>query len=153
GSRALEANAGTLPPTELNERRHSLADDRREISVILTRLSAALGVDPKPWLPARPVTPRMLGLHSEARACILDLDGVLTDSDALHAAAWAETLDPLLHSLAHSTPWAIAPFDRETDYVLYFDGRTRLEGIRLFLESRGLHLPDSDVQEIAARKG
>jgi beta-phosphoglucomutase-like phosphatase (HAD superfamily) len=153
GSAALEANTHTLPPAELSMRRQELAQDRREIAALLSSLAAALGVDPKPWLPTWPVTPHMLGLGSDARACIFDLDGVLTDSDALHAAAWAETLDPVLQSLAHSTPFALVPFDAETDYVLYFDGRTRLDGIRLFLESRGLHLPDSAVQDIARRKG
>jgi beta-phosphoglucomutase-like phosphatase (HAD superfamily) len=153
GSRALDANGHVLLPHEMSERRQALARDRREISDLLSGLAAALGMAPKPWLSARPVTSRMLGLGSEARACIFDLDGVLTDSGALHAAAWAETLDPLLASLAHTTPWALAPFDPHTDYVLYFDGRTRLDGIRMFLEGRGLHLPEATVLEIARRKG
>lgn len=153
GSRALDANVKNLPPPEMRARRQALAVERREIPAVLAGLAAALGLEQRPWLPATPVTARMLGLDSRARACIFDLDGVLTDSDALHAAAWAETLDPLLQSMAHSTPWALAPFDRETDYVLCFDGRTRLDGIRLFLESRGLHLPEETVQDIARRKG
>ena len=137
---ALDANTRMLPPTQLSRRRRALARDRREIPVSLSSLAAALGIRPSPWLPGSPITPRMLGLDSSAQACIFDLDGVLTDSGALHAAAWAETLDPLLESLAQTTPWALAPVDRTTDYLLYFDGRTRLDGIRLFLESRGLHL-------------
>lgn len=153
GSRALEANAAVLPPAELTERRGALARDRREIAESLSSLAAALGIRPRTWLPAWPVSPRMLGLDSATRACIFDLDGVLTDSDALHAAAWAETLDPLLSSLAHTTPWSLAPFDATSDYILYFDGRTRLDGIRLFLESRGLHLPEPEVHAIARRKG
>lgn len=152
-SRALDANAGFLPPAEIGVRRGALARDRREVADILSSLSAALGIRQTPWLPSWPVTPRMLGLDSGARACIFDLDGVLTDSGALHAAAWAETLDPLLASLAQTTPWSLAPFDTKTDYVLYFDGRTRLDGIRLFLESRGLHLPEPEVHAIARRKG
>jgi beta-phosphoglucomutase-like phosphatase (HAD superfamily) len=152
-SSALDANTRMLPPRQLSRRRRALARDRREIPVSLSRLAAALGIRPSPWLPRSPITPRMLGLGSSARACIFDLDGVLTDSGALHAAAWAETLDPLLESLAQTTPWALAPFDRTTDYVLYFDGRTRLDGIRLFLESRGLHLSEARVREVARRKG
>ena len=153
GSRALDANAATLPPAELIERRQSLTCDRHEIPGLLASLASALGVDPKPWLPPWPVTAGMLGLDSAVEACIFDLDGVLTDSDALHAAAWAETLDPLMQSIEHTTPWALPPFDRDIDYALYFDGRTRLDGIRMFLEGRGLHLPDAAVQEIACRKG
>lgn len=153
GSRALEANTHTIPTGELNAHRHTLAQDRRGIAAVLSSLAAALGLDPKPWLPAWPVTTRMLGLDARARACIFDLDGVLTDSGALHAAAWGETLEPLLQSLAHTTPWALAPFDPKTDYVLYFDGRTRLDGIRLFLESRGIHLPETAVDAVARRKG
>jgi beta-phosphoglucomutase-like phosphatase (HAD superfamily) len=153
GSRALDANGHTLPHAELRRRRQALAKERREITTELSSLATALGVSPRPWLPACPVTPSMLGIGSGARACIFDLDGVLTDSGALHAAAWAETLDPLLESLEHTTPWALRPFDRETDYVLYFDGRTRLDGIRLFLESRGLHLSEATVRTIARRKG
>ncbi len=153
GSRALDANGDVLPPQEMSERRQALAEDRRETSALLSSVATALGITPKPWLPAGPVSPHMLGLDSEVRACIFDLDGVLTDSGALHAAAWAETLDPLLQSLERTTPWALALFDRETDYVLYFDGRTRLDGIRMFLESRGLHLPQSTVYDVARRKG
>lgn len=153
GSRALEANAHTLLLADLARCRQELAQERREIPALLSEIARMTGLDAQPWLPPWPVTPRMLGLDPVVRACIFDLDGVLTDSGALHAAAWAETLDPLLQSVADTTPWALAPFDRATDYVLYFDGRTRLDGIRLFLESRGLHLPDAAVQRIASRKG
>jgi beta-phosphoglucomutase-like phosphatase (HAD superfamily) len=152
-SRALGANVKSLSPPEMRAQRQELALEQREIPAVLAGLAAMLGLDDEPWLPRGPVTPRMLGLEPGARACIFDLDGVLTDSDALHAAAWAETLDPLLQSMAHTTPWSLAPFDTETDYVLYFDGRTRLDGIRLFLQSRGLHLPDLAVEAIARRKG
>ena len=152
-SRALDAESDVLPTAELGERRQALARDRHEIPELLTRVASALGVDPKPWLPPRPISAGMLGLDSGTKACIFDLDGVLTDSGILHAVAWAEALDPVLASLTHTTPWALAPFDPETDYVLYFDGRTRLDGIRMFLEGRGLHLPDATVRDIARRKG
>jgi beta-phosphoglucomutase-like phosphatase (HAD superfamily) len=153
GSRALDANGDTFPSREMNKRRQALAQDRCEISALLSSVAAALGIAAKPWLPGWQVTPAMLGLDTTARACIFDLDGVLTDSGALHAAAWAETLDPLLASLAHTTPWALAPFDSGNDYALYFDGRTRIDGIRMFLEGRGLHLPEATVQSVAHRKG
>lgn len=152
-SRALDAESDVLPAGELGERRQALARDRHEIPELLMRVASALGVDPKPWLPPRPVSARMLGLDSATKACIFDLDGVLTDSGMLHAVAWAEALDPVLASLAHTTPWALPPFDPAADYVLYFDGRTRLDGIRMFLQGRGLHLPDATVRDIARRKG
>jgi beta-phosphoglucomutase-like phosphatase (HAD superfamily) len=85
--------------------------------------------------------------------CLFDLDGVLTDSDALHAAAWAEALEPVLLAIAHEERAPYAPFDRDADYHAYFDGRLRNEGIRLFLAGRGLRLTDASIQEIARRKG
>ena len=99
--------------------------------------------------PAR-VTLDMLGLHAPAKACIFDLEGVLTDSGALHAAAWAEALDPLLQSLSDEADLRFEPFDRGADYSLCFEGRTRLDGIRTFFETRGLHLPEGGPSDPAS---
>ena len=95
----------------------------------------------------------MLGLPRDVTACLFDLDGVLTDSDALHASAWAQALEPVLLSVAHEERAPYTPFDLDADYHAYFDGRLRTEGIRLFLAGRGLRLPDASVTEIARRKG
>lgn len=77
----------------------------------------------------------MLGLPETIRACLFDLDGVLTDTAAVHRAAWKATLDPVLR--AHGKP----PFT-EQDYAEYVDGRPRLDGVRDFLRSRGIRPPE-----------
>ncbi len=161
GRRAVNAERGVLPSTALVAEQRELGRECDEVRRLLTRIAADVGA-PKPWLPAWPVTPHMLGVPSETKALIFDLDGVLTDSGALHAAAWAGALDPVLLATSHQTGRQFVPFDPVTDYALYFDGRPRLEGIHLFLEARGLRLPpgssedaqgDATVREIARHKG
>jgi HAD superfamily hydrolase (TIGR01509 family) len=97
-----------------------------------------------PWLTKGGVTNRMLGLPPSARACIFDLDGVLTMSGEVHAAVWAETFDRFLLEQAdlHHRPYV--PFDPRHDYEDLLAGRPRLEGIRSFLGSRGIGLPDGE---------
>lgn len=76
----------------------------------------------------------MLGLPDAIRACLFDLDGVLTDTAAVHRAAWKSTFDPVLER--HGEP----PFT-DNDYAEYVDGKPRLDGVRDFLRSRGMQLP------------
>jgi beta-phosphoglucomutase family hydrolase len=76
-----------------------------------------------------------LGLPSGIRACLFDLDGVLTQTVTVHKGAWKETFDPLLAN-AGQPPFA------EADYLQYVDGKRRADGVRDFLASRGLHLPE-----------
>jgi beta-phosphoglucomutase-like phosphatase (HAD superfamily) len=104
----------------------------------------------------------MLGLDGETCACVFDLDGVLTDSGVAHAAAWAAVFDPLLLRQAEQMGHDYRPFDADSDYRSFLDGRPRLEGIHAFLASRGIHLADgrwSDPPEsetafgLARRKG
>ncbi|HEU5362057.1 MAG TPA: HAD family phosphatase [Gaiellaceae bacterium] len=141
-ARAVEEARGERVPAEtLAHGRALQAEERRDVELLLHR-----------WLPPRAPTARMLGLPTGAKAVILDLDGVLTDSNVLHAAAWAEALDPVLQQAAHDLDGAFMPFDRRDEYRLYFEGRPRLEGIGLFLASRGLRLPAESVNAIATRK-
>lgn len=100
-----------------------------------------------PWLAVGRVTNRMLGLPAAVRACTFDLDGVLTMSGEVHAAAWAETFDRLLLEQAdlHHRPYV--PFDPRHDYADLVAGRPRLEGVRSFLGSRGISLPDGDSDD------
>jgi beta-phosphoglucomutase-like phosphatase (HAD superfamily) len=140
--RALDANGILLAPTEIGTRRRRLTAERQESASLLRRLARARGIDPAPWLPAIPVTTSMLGLEQSVRGCIFDLDGVLTDSGVLHAAAWATVFDSYLLRLAHDTGRQFIPFDREADYRTYVDGRLRVEGIHAFLASRGIHLTE-----------
>jgi beta-phosphoglucomutase family hydrolase len=74
-------------------------------------------------------------------AAIFDMDGVVTQTSRLHAAAWKELFDDALHRLAPAGA-AIHPFDERQDFRQYVDGRPRLEGVRSFLDARGLQLPE-----------
>ncbi|MEV6992589.1 beta-phosphoglucomutase family hydrolase [Streptomyces sp. NPDC093228] len=80
-----------------------------------------------------------LGLPDTVRACLFDLDGVLTKTAVVHAAAWQETFDDFLRR--REGP-GFRPFDPVADYDEYVDGRPRADGVRSFLASRGIELPE-----------
>ena len=82
----------------------------------------------------------MLGLPDGVTACLFDLDGVLTRTAVVHAAAWKDTFDQFLQARAAATGEAFAPFE-QADYDRYVDGRPRLDGTQAFLASRGIELP------------
>src|SRR5215218_652853 len=82
----------------------------------------------------------MLGLPDAVRACLFDLDGVLTQTAKTHAAAWKEMFDAFLRTRSARTGEPFVPFDAG-DYNEYVDGKPRFEGVRSFLESRGIQLP------------
>jgi beta-phosphoglucomutase family hydrolase len=75
-------------------------------------------------------------------AAIFDLDGVLTETARVHAAAWKKIFDAFLQRWAQQHGLAFQPFDIEADYLKYVDGRPRHDGIRNFLSSRGISLPE-----------
>jgi beta-phosphoglucomutase family hydrolase len=75
-------------------------------------------------------------------AAIFDLDGVLTDTARVHAAAWKSVFDSFLQMWAEARGLAFQPFDIEADYLAYVDGRPRHDGVRTFLASRGINLPE-----------
>lgn len=79
-----------------------------------------------------------LGLPLGIRACLFDLDGVLTQTARLHAQAWKATFDPFLAEHARLHGERFVPFDAIVDYERYVDGRPRYDGVRAFLVSRGL---------------
>ena len=140
--RALDAAGDLLPASELARRRNELARERRQAAELLGRLARVTGVQPEPWLSPVPLSTTMLGLPAAVRACLFDLEGVLTDSALLHAMAWGEVFDDFLVRLADKTGWQFIPFDRDADYRAYLDGRPRLEGVHAFLDSRGIRLPE-----------
>jgi alpha,alpha-trehalose phosphorylase len=78
---------------------------------------------------------------SRYQAVLFDLDGVLTDTARLHSTAWKATFDDYLRVRAESTGELFVPFDIESDYRSYVDGRPRFEGVDGFLRSRGIALP------------
>jgi beta-phosphoglucomutase family hydrolase len=70
------------------------------------------------------------------------MDGVLTPTALLHAAAWKQMFDEFLSSRAKAHGQPFEPFDAERDYRLYVDGKIRADGVRSFLESRGIEMPE-----------
>jgi beta-phosphoglucomutase family hydrolase len=82
-----------------------------------------------------------LGLPGTIRACLFDLDGVLTQTAKVHDAAWKQTFDEYLRDRAARTGERFVAFDPVEDYDEYVDGRPRYDGVRAFLTSRGIELP------------
>ena len=74
------------------------------------------------------------------KACLFDMDGVLTETAKVHAAAWKEMFDTYLVERAKRTGEELAPFDRTDDYNEYVDGKPRYDGVRSFLAARGITL-------------
>ena len=87
-------------------------------------------------------TDPVVGLPKRVRACLFDLDGVLTETAKVHAAAWKEMFDAYLKARADKNGEPFVAFDKEADYDTYVDGKTRADGTRSFLESRHIDLPD-----------
>jgi beta-phosphoglucomutase family hydrolase len=83
----------------------------------------------------------VLGLPDGIRVCLFDLDGVLTKTAKVHAAAWQETFDGYLKERAARTGEEFVPFDPVADYDEYVDGKPRYEGVQSFLVARGIELP------------
>ena len=74
-------------------------------------------------------------------AVLFDLDGVLTATAKVHAVCWKKLFDTFLKKRAAAMNNTFQPFDIESDYKLYVDGRLRYEGVQSFLESRDIQLP------------
>lgn len=88
-----------------------------------------------------------LGLPDEVRACLFDLDGVLTDTASVHRKAWKAMFDGFLRKRAKDTGTDFVPFDDGKDYLTYVDGKKREDGVRSFLDSRDIHLPEGDPDD------
>jgi beta-phosphoglucomutase family hydrolase len=84
----------------------------------------------------------VLGLPDGTRACLFDLDGVLTKTAVVHNAAWKEMFDAYLQERSRRTGEPFVPFDPGRDYDEYVDGKPRADGTRSFLASRGIELPE-----------
>ncbi|MGO9219920.1 MAG: HAD family hydrolase [Streptosporangiaceae bacterium] len=98
----------------------------------------------------------MLGIPDRSRGCLFDLDGVLTQTATVHAAAWQEMFDDFLRQRAQRTGEPFVPFDPVADYDKYVDGKPRADGTRSFLRARGIELPegsDSDPPGTATIAG
>ena len=89
----------------------------------------------------------MLGLPDTVRACLFDLDGVLTDTASVHKKAWKTMFDSYLRERAQRTGESFVEFDMVADYLTYVDGKKREDGVRSFLSARGISLPEGDPDD------
>jgi len=89
----------------------------------------------------------VLGLPDKVRACLFDLDGVLTDTASVHKKAWKAMFDAYLRERAERTGEEFVPFDPDADYLKFVDGKKREDGVRAFLASRGIELPQGDPDD------
>jgi len=89
----------------------------------------------------------VLGLPDKVHACLFDLDGVLTDTASVHTKAWKAMFDAFLTERAEGTGQEFVPFDAATDYRRYVDGKKREDGVRSFLKSRDIELPDGSPDD------
>jgi beta-phosphoglucomutase family hydrolase len=89
----------------------------------------------------------VLGLPEGISALLFDLDGVLTDTAAVHNAAWKEMFDAFLKKRADDSGGEFLPFDSKRDYGTYVDGKPRTDGVRDFLASRDIDLPEGDPDD------
>jgi beta-phosphoglucomutase family hydrolase len=88
-----------------------------------------------------------LGLPDGVRACLFDLDGVLTQTAKVHAAAWKSMFDEFLQARSARTGTPFVPFDLVHDYDEYVDGKPRYDGVRSFLQARGIELPEGELDD------
>ncbi|MBX7448692.1 beta-phosphoglucomutase family hydrolase [Mycolicibacterium sp. 3033] len=91
----------------------------------------------------------MLGLPEQIRACLFDLDGVLTDTASVHKRAWKAMFDEFLRERDGD---GFTPFDAGSDYDDYVDGKPREDGVRSFLQSRDIDVDDDCVRELGDKK-
>jgi beta-phosphoglucomutase family hydrolase len=88
-----------------------------------------------------------LKLPDSIRACLFDMDGVMTETATVHAAAWKQMFDEYLRERAKRTGEELEPFDAVSDYDEFVDGKPRYDGVRSFLASRGIELPQGSPSD------
>ncbi len=89
---------------------------------------------------------------SEYDAIVFDLDGVVTDTADVHAAAWKQLFDGVLKKHAEKTGAEFVPFDKNADYLKYVDGKPRYKGVKDFLESRDIQFEHGDPSDAPDRE-
>ena len=94
---------------------------------------------------------RMPKVPDGIKACLFDLDGVITQTAKLHSAAWKQMFDEFLRGRAERAGEQFEEFTPH-DYDRYVDGRPRLDGVRTFLDARGIEHDEALVRELGDRK-
>jgi beta-phosphoglucomutase family hydrolase len=97
---------------------------------------------------SRPGSKRAI-THEQYDAVLFDLDGVITDTASIHALCWKQMFDEYLQERARQNGEAFRPFDLASDYRLYVDGKPRFDGVRDFLASRDIRLPEGSPDDAA----
>ena len=146
---ALQAARHDLPAGELRERGRRLSDERAETVRLLEGFAGDRG---SKHVLVRLVASswdakRLLGLPTDVAACVFNLDGVLIGSAAAHSEAWTETFDELIARRIERTGGSFAPFNPRVDYPRHIHARPRLDGVREFLASRGISLPEGSPSD------
>lgn len=85
-------------------------------------------------------------------AVLLDLDGVITDTASIHARSWKRMFDEFLRERSSRTGEPFRPFDIATDYKLHVDGKPRFDGVRDFVKSRAIELPEGALDDPPLRE-
>lgn len=142
---AIVACRSSVPfaPAELGEYARHLDLQRHEVEKLIEQIAHDGHIALRHSLTEPRATNRLLGLPSTVRGCVFDLDGVLTASAEIHAAAWKDVLDEFACRRSDLTGhhFAIQPFGMQ-DYWMHIHDRPRLEGLRAYLDSRGITLPE-----------
>jgi len=134
-----------LSALELSTFERRLAEERIETDRLLVAVAHEERVELHHRLTTPRATARTLGLPPEVRACLFDLDGVLTGSAEIHAAAWRESINDFLSlrfERAGERFGPLRPFSARRDYYRYLHGKPRSVGAHAFLASRGIRLPE-----------
>ena len=146
---ALRAGSHDLRPADLAARRRGLGDERVATARLLEDLarerhasSFLVRLVTSSW-----EAKRLLGVPTDAVACIFNADGVLVASAAIHARAWEQIFDGFIRRRIERTDEPLASFSIAVDYPAYIHGRTRIEAIHAFLASRGLAIPDGAASD------
>ncbi len=147
---ALHAEEGLLTDEELDVHERHLHGEYKSAADELRRFALDEGLPTElaePFLP-RGRARRALGVPPAVRSCVFELDDVLVGSAGLHREAWARTLNELLAARSETSYGRLSsPFDPRTDYAEHIEGRPRLEGVRAFLASRGIRLPEGQPDD------
>jgi beta-phosphoglucomutase-like phosphatase (HAD superfamily) len=147
---ALVAARLSLSARELRERHHQLENERTTTAQLIEAIAAEEHVSLIHHLGAPRPSHRMLGLPAGVLVCVFDLEGVLTASAEIHAAAWTDAFEPFLLRRSDRAGERYGPcrsFNPRADYRAYLHGRPRLDGVRAFLAARGIRLPEGDPND------
>jgi beta-phosphoglucomutase-like phosphatase (HAD superfamily) len=141
-----------LRDEELGAFGRNLAVERVETARLLEALAHEERIALHHSLAGPRATARTLGLPDGVRACLFDLDAVLTAGAEIHAAAWRDSLNDFLARRLERTGERFGPFrpfSTRRDYYRYLHGKPRVVGLHAFLASRGIKLPEGRPDDSA----